>query len=67
MFSFAKLRQYLKAFSGPFGAKVFTISIISPEALQFRNKFKKKWGEALALGYTEEDLLTKGLLVIAKK
>lgn len=65
-FSFAKTKQYLQAFESNFRIEE-VVAIISPEGLEFRRRHPEKWAKLLKQEHLEQDLLIKGLAVIARK
>lgn len=63
MFSYIKPREYIQKVEKRF-TRLYTIAIISPEALAFRSAYPYKWQELLKQDdILEEDLLIKGLVL----
>lgn len=63
MFSYLKPREYIQKVEKCFN-RLYTIAIISPEALAFRSTYPSKWQQLIAKDeIQEEDLLIKGLIL----
>lgn len=63
MFSYLKPRQYIQKVKERFN-RLYTIAIISPEALAFRSAYPYKWQQLLKQDeLLEEDLLIKSLIM----
>ncbi|MEY3333862.1 MAG: hypothetical protein RLZZ176_2165, partial [Cyanobacteriota bacterium] len=63
LFSYLRPREYIQEVEKYFN-RVYTIAIISPEALAFRSAYPSKWQQLLSLDkMLEEDLLIKSLIL----
>ena len=63
LFSYLRPREYIQKVEKYF-TRVYTVAIISPEALAFRSAYPSKWQQLLSLDkMLEEDLLIKSLIL----
>jgi len=63
LFSYLRPREYIQKVDIDF-TRVYTMAIISPEALAFRSAYPSKWQQLLSMDkMLEEDLLIKGLVL----
>ena len=63
LFSYLRPREYIEKVDRDF-TRVYTMAIISPEALAFRSAYPAKWQQLLSMDkILEEDLLIKSLVL----